>query len=94
MRKTEQANEIADGRAAGAATHGVPGGLGSGLPFIKALLRRARLRTRKAVEVEGKDLEGTTPTQPGSQDPGSDAARSSMEAGLTRGVSLLFSNRS
>jgi len=91
MRKTEQANEIADDRAAGAATRGVPGGLGSGVPFIRALLRRARLRTRKAVE--GKDLEGTISTRQRRQDPGSDAARSSMEAGLTRGVSLLFSNR-
>jgi hypothetical protein len=88
MRKAVQANETPDDHPAGAATHEGTLSVGPGIPFVGNLIRRARLRTRKAVDK--KVLEGTISARARRQDPGSDAARSSMEAGLTRGVSLLF----
>ena len=88
MRNTGQANETADDRLAGAATHEGTLSVGPGIPFVGNLIRRARLWTRKAVDK--KDREGTISARARRPDPGSDAARSSMEAGLTRGASVLF----
>jgi hypothetical protein len=88
MRKTVQANETADDRLAGAATHEGTLSGGPRIPFVGNLIRRVRLWTRKAVA--GRDLKDTGSLQDRRPDPGSDVARSSMEAGLTRGASLLF----
>jgi hypothetical protein len=86
--QTTQDNETDGDRSAGAITHGVPPGIGSNAPFIGDLLRLVRLRSRKAVAGEVADVaispQGRRP------DHASDAARSSMEAGITRGASLLF----
>ena len=88
MRKTVQANETADDRPAGAATHEGSLSVGPGIPIVGNLIRLMRLRSRKAVDE--KALEGTVSARARRQDPGSGAARSSMEAGITRGVSVLF----
>jgi hypothetical protein len=88
MRNTVQTNETPDDRPAGAATHEGMLSVGPGIPLVGNLIRRVRLSTRKAVDK--KDLEGTISSRTRRQDPGSDVARSSMEAGLTRGVSMLF----
>jgi hypothetical protein len=81
MRKTIQADEAAEKRSADVVT---PPDAGPGVPFIGGLLRLARLRSR----VAGKEAGEVVP--PRRIDQGYDAARSSMEAGLTRGASLLF----
>ncbi len=83
MRKTARANETADNHSAEAASHKVPPGIGSGIPFIWGLLR-----PRKAVA--GDDADGAISQQGRGLDHASDAARSAMEAGITRGASLLF----
>jgi len=88
MRKTVQANETPDDRPAGAATQEGTLSVGPGIPFVGNLIRFVRLRSRKAVDK--KVLEGTISARARRQDPGFDAVRPSMEAGLTRGVSLLF----
>jgi len=85
MRKTARANEATENRSAGVVTSGAPPGIGPGV--IGSLLRLARLRPRSA----GKDAFDVIP--PRRADQGYDAARSSMEAGLTRGASLLFGSR-
>ena len=88
MRNTGQANETADDRLAGAATHEGTLSVGPGIPYVGNLIRFVRLRPRKAVDK--KALEGTISARAIRPDHGSDAARSSMEAGLTRGASVLF----
>ncbi|MBA2715218.1 MAG: hypothetical protein H0U55_16920 [Rubrobacteraceae bacterium] len=90
MRKTTQTNEMADDRSAGVATHEATPGMGSGVSFVGSLLRLARLRSRKVIAEKDP---GDTTSLRGRPDPASDAARASMEAGLTRGASLLFGNR-
>jgi hypothetical protein len=91
MRKTTRTNETTDDRSAGAITSEGTATIGSGTTFIGNLLRLARLRSRKAVA--GRDLEDTSSLQDRKPDHGTDVARSSMEAGLTRGASLLFGGR-
>jgi hypothetical protein len=88
MRKITQANETTDERSTGVVTSEGTPTIGSGTTFIGDVLRLARLRARKAVA--GRDLKGTGSLQDRRSDHGSDVARSSMEAGLTRGASLLF----
>jgi len=88
MRKTTQINQMADDLSAGVATHeGTPG---SGVSLIGSLLRLARLRSRKAIAEKGPE-DTISPRR--NWDPSFDAARVSMEAGLTRGASLLFGSR-
>ena len=87
MRKTTQANEATENRSAGVATPGAPPVIGPRTSFVGGLLRLARLRSRSA----GKDTGDVV--APRRADQGYDAARSSMEAGLTRGASLLFGDR-
>ncbi len=90
MREKTQTNEMADARFAGAVTQEVTPGMGSGVSLIGSLLRLARLRSRKSIAEKGpKDTISTHRNW----DPSSDAARASMEAGLTRGASLLFGSR-
>jgi hypothetical protein len=73
-------------RPAGAVTHVVSPGIGAA--FIGGLLRLARLRSRKAgAEEDAGDANSPRGRRP---DQGSGAARSPMDAGLTRGASLLF----
>jgi len=88
MRKITQANETTDERSAGAVTSEGTPTIGSGTTFIGNVLRLARLRSRKVVA--GRDLKDTGSLQDRRPDHGSDVARSSLEAGLTRGASLLF----
>jgi hypothetical protein len=87
MSKATQANQTAAKRDAGAAAQEGTPGIGKGARFIRNLLRFARRRSRQAVA--GKEADATSSRGRGPEH-GSDAARSSMEAGLTRGVSLLF----
>lgn len=89
-RKATQTNEMADDRSDGAATDEGTPAMGSGVSFIGSLLRLARLRSRKAMAAKDP-RETISPRR--KPDPGSDVARSSMEAGLTRGASLLFGSR-
>ena len=84
MRKTIQADETAENRSADVVTPGAPTGVGLGVPFIGGLLRLARLRSR----VAGEEAGDVSPPRRADQDLA--ASRSSMEAGLTRGASLLF----
>ena len=84
MRKTAQADEAAENRSVGVVTPGSPPGVGRGVPFIGGLIRLARLRSR----VAGKEAGDVVP--PRRDDRDFDTARTSMEAGLTRGASLLF----
>lgn len=88
MRKTARVNETADNRSAEAASHKAPPGIVSGIPFIGDLHRLARLRSPK--DVTGEHADDVISQQGRRQDHGSDAARSAMEAGITRGLSLLF----
>jgi hypothetical protein len=85
MRKTIHADEAAEKRSADVVTPGAPPDAGPGVPFIGGLLRLARLRSRVAGKEAG---EVVPPRRRADQD--LDAARSSMDAGLTRGASLLF----
>lgn len=90
MRTTTQTDQVANGRSAGAAPHQDAPGMGPDVSFVGRLLRLARLHSSEAVaEKPHKD---TMPSC-GRQDPGSDVARASMEAGLTRGASVLFGGR-
>jgi hypothetical protein len=88
MRKITQANETTGERSAGAVTSEGTPTIGSGTTFIENVLRLARLRARNAVAGEG--LKDTGSLQDRRPDHGFGVARSSMEAGLTRGTSLLF----
>jgi hypothetical protein len=85
MKKTTQANGAADDRSAGLLMRGAPS-IGPEVPYVGGLLRLVRLRSRKAV----KETDDTAPSRGRRPDHGSDVARTSMEAGLTRGASLLF----
>lgn len=90
MGKTARANETADNRSSEAAWHKVPPGIGPGVAFIGDLLRLVRLRSPKDESAEHAD--GAAVSQQGKRpEHASDAARASMEAGITRGSSLLFS---
>ncbi len=89
MGKTARANETADNRSAEAAWHKVPPGIGSGVAFIGDLLRLARLRSPK--DESGEHTDGAVSQQGKRPEHASEAARASMEAGITRGLSLLFS---
>jgi len=94
MRKTARANETIDNHSAGGASRKVPPHIGSGIPFIGDLLRLARLRSRKAVA--GDDADGAISQRGRKPDHASDAARTAMETGITRGLSLVsggFSDR-
>jgi hypothetical protein len=82
MRQTTQANQTAVDRSAGVVTRGTSPGVGSGVPLIGRLLRRS---SRKAVAA--KDAISPRGIRPHH---GSEVTRSSMEAGITRGVSVLF----
>jgi hypothetical protein len=86
MRNTPRDDETADSRSAAAST--LPPSMGSRATFIRYLLRFARLRWRKEVTREHVD-EATSP-QARTPYQASDAARSSMDAGITKGSSLLF----
>lgn len=86
MRKTTQANEATENRSAGVVTPGAPAVIGPGV--IGSLLRLVWLRPRLA----GRDA-GDVIAARKRADQGYDAARSSMEAGLTRGASLLVGSR-
>lgn len=88
MGKTARANETADNRSAEAAWHKVPPGIGPGVAFIGDLLRLVRLRSPKDESAEHAD--GAVSQQEKRPEHSSDAARASMEAGITRGSSLLF----
>jgi hypothetical protein len=85
MRQTTRASQATNNRSAGVVKRGVQPGIGSGVPLIGRLLRR---RSRKAVAT--KDAHDAASPRRIRQDYGSDAARPSMEAGITRGVSVLF----
>jgi len=85
MRQTTQANQTANNRSAGVLKRGVSPDIGSGVSLIGRLLRR---RSRNGVAAkEANDAISPRRIRP---DHESDATRSSMEAGITRGVSLLF----
>jgi hypothetical protein len=85
MRQTTQANQTADYRSAGVLTRGASPDIGAGVPLIGRLLRR---RSRKGVAAkDANDAVSPRRIRPYHY---SDAARSPMEAGITRGVSLLF----
>ena len=90
MRTTMQTDQLADERSAGAPAHQEIPGTGPNDSFIGRLLRLGRLRSSKAVaETATKE---TIPARRRS-DPGPEVARASMEAGLSRGASLLFVGR-
>ena len=84
MRKTARDDETADYRSA--AMHTIPPDVDSRATLIGYLLRLARLRSRKA----GEDADDAISSQGRKPDHARDTARSSMEAGMTRGLSLLF----
>jgi hypothetical protein len=85
MRQTTQANHTANNRSAGVAANGLASGIGAEVPLVRRLLRR---RSRKAVAAQDtNDAFSARRIRPYHE---SDAARSLMEAGITRGVSLLF----
>jgi hypothetical protein len=85
MRQATQANQTAINRSAGVVERGASSGISSRVPLIGRLLRR---RSRKAVAAEdANDVITPRRIRP---EHGSDAARSSMEAGISRGVSVLF----
>ena len=88
MSKALHANETAGDRPAGADTHEIALSVDPGIGIVGSLIRLVRLRSRKAVEE--KALEGTVSARASRRGPDSGAARSSMEAGITRGVSVLF----
>jgi hypothetical protein len=85
MRQTTQANQTANNHSTGVVTRGASSGIGSRVPLIGRLLRR---RLRKAVAAE--DINDAFSSRRIRPDHGSDAVRSSMEAGISRGVSVLF----
>ena len=81
MRQTTQANQTADYRSAGVLTRGASPDIGAGVPLIGRLLRR---RSRKGVAAkDANDAVSPRRIRPYHY---SDAARSPMEAGITRGV--------
>ena len=88
MRKITLGNETTDERSAGAVTSEGTLTIGSETTLIGNVLRLARLRSRKVVT--GRDLKDSGSLRDKRPDHGSDVARSSLEAGLTRGASLLF----
>ena len=85
MTQATQTDRAANYRSAGVPTRGNSPGIGSGIPLIGRLLR---CRSRNAVATK-EASEATSPrrTRPYHD---SGAARSPMEAGITRGVSVLF----
>jgi hypothetical protein len=86
MGNTPRDDETADSRSA--AARALPPSMGSRATFIRYLLRFAQLRWRKEVTREHAD-EAISP-QARTPDRAPDAARSSMDAGVTKGSSLLF----
>jgi hypothetical protein len=91
MRKTKQVGETAGNRSAGAATHEAPPTVGAGAPLIGKLIRLVRLRSHKAVA--GEDANDAVSPSGRKLDHDAEVARSSIEAGLTRGASQFFSGR-
>lgn len=91
MRKTEQISETADSRSTGAATHGAPPTVGAGAPLIRQLIRLVRPRPPKAVA--GEDVNDAATPRGRGTDHASDAVRSPMDTGITRGASLWFGAR-
>ena len=85
MTPTTQANQTANYRSTGAPTRGNSSVIGSGIPLIGRLLRR---RSRKAVATMEADDASTSRRARPHHEP--EALRSSMEAGITRGVSVFF----
>jgi hypothetical protein len=83
MRETAQANKSADESSGGVVTHEVPPGIGSKMPIIR---NQIRPRSRRAAKV-ASDVITPRRSRP---DRDSDMVRSSMEAGLSRGVSIVF----
>ena len=91
MRKTAQISEIADSRSTGVATPGVPPAGGAGSTFIGKLIRRAWFRPHKAAV--GDDANDAASPRGKGTDHASNAARSPIDAGITRGASLWFGGR-
>jgi hypothetical protein len=85
MRQTTRASQTTNNRSASVVTRGASPDISTGIPLIRRLLRR---RSRKAVGA--KDASDAISPRRIRLDHGTDSARSSMEAGLTRGVSVLF----
>jgi hypothetical protein len=85
MRQTPQANQTANYRSADVLPRGASPDIGPGAPLIGRLLRRL---SRKSVAAkDANDAISPRRIRPNRE---SDAARSPMEAGITRGVSVLF----
>ena len=90
MSTTTHTDQMADERSAGTLTHQETPGMGPDDSFIGRLLWLGRLRSSKAVAEEA--TRDTIPSRR-RQNAGSDVARASTEAGLSRGASLLFGGR-
>lgn len=90
MRERTRTDEMADAHPAVMVTREGVRAVAPDVSPIGGLLRFARFRSRKATAEEAP--RDTIP-QRGRQDPPSDTARASMEAGLTRGASLFFGGR-